>query len=270
MKCEVKQITNDSTDPKIQAIFGIQEVLQELFANKSMQELAMLAFTPDSILANKDQAEHSNMAKIGFGLATADMLGEVMHRTNILLEMIEKQSEIIDRISKEHNKLVQTLDILSPIWRTEMNSPFLNSLSISGYDKIVLRESSHHCEDKNSRYDVLDFMKTGVVVFSINLHYDVYCRSRLLVAPQIPPQPRRSDRGPYLLPNADGSYDEFPNDVYLDWHYAQPDNVICIDTVHDVYGDVLASDNFTDEMHEALVTQIYEYLEKQPTPYTGD
>lgn len=144
-------------------------------------------------------------------------------------------------------------------------------LTLHDYDAIDLEIADSHCSPDaiNNHFSVVTFKKEGKAILRVNLHYDDNCRNSIVIASHFK-RPARSDRGPYLMPNEDGSYDEFPDDVYLDWHYEQPDHMICIDMVHNMYGDVLASDDFTDEMHEALVTQIYEYLEKQPAPYTGD
>lgn len=124
---------------------------------------------------------------------------------------------------------------------------------IANFRTVTLMDHSRHCDDKKKKYDLLKFIDKKGETVEIDLFYN----QNTLYRVRVEMAKNENGRGPYKLPNPDGSLpkNEDAEWVFVDWHYEEPDSVIVIDAVW--LDDERIDGN--EEQDETLVQQIYEW-----------
>lgn len=139
-------------------------------------------------------------------------------------------------------------------------------ISLADFVDVTVENCDRHVSKRNRHYYRVEFVCEDGTGVTLHLHFSDKCKSIVQAIPV--KRLNQTERGPFLMPNADGTIPEDAPDAFVDWHFEQPDSIICIDAV--TLWSEYPVEHMTEEQNDSLVEQIIEYLEAQPAPYTGD
>lgn len=125
-------------------------------------------------------------------------------------------------------------------------------IRISHPKSIVFKDCSESCPHSKLFYNKISFIGQDGNEIELELFFDDNLLNRLVVE-QVK---NDTGRGPYILPDLDGSTKDIYDYIFVDWHYEEAYKIVLDHCWYEGTSEVAT---ITDAQEEAIIDQIYNW-----------